>query len=74
MTMLKIAVKKLNLNKSSFYFRMAKHLNVNCDYNSGFLVCDILRDVFQIVLKIKTPLGKHSLTEDCDKRTEKYQP
>ena len=32
---------------------------------------DIPRDTIQVVLKIRTKLGKHTLTEDHKKRTEK---
>ena len=52
---------------------MARHLNTNCDFNAGFLMSDIPRDTIQVVLKIRTKWGKHTLTEDCEKRTEKYR-
>ena len=52
---------------------MARHLNTNCDFNSGLFMSNISRDAIQVVLKIKTKLGKHTLTEDCE-RTEKYRP
>ena len=50
---------------------MARHLNINCDITSDFFVCDIPRDAIQVVLKIRTKWGKHTLTEDCERRTEK---
>ena len=53
---------------------MARYLNTNCDFDAGFLMNDIPRDTIQVVLKIRTKLGKHTLTEDCEKRTEKYRP
>ena len=53
---------------------MARHLNTNCDFTSGFFVCDIPRDAMQVVLKIKTKWGKHILTGDWERRTEKYRP
>ena len=34
---------------------------------------DIPRDAIQVVLKIKTKRGKHTLTEDHEKRREKYR-
>ena len=40
---------------------MARHLNTNCDFNSGFLMSDIPK------------WGKHTLTEDCERRTERYR-
>ena len=53
---------------------MARCLNTNCDLDAGFLMSDIPRDTIQVVLKIRTKWGKHTLTEDCKKRTEKYRP
>ena len=53
--------------------KMARTLNSKCDFDEGFFTCDILKDVIQMVLKIKTKLGKHTLTEEHEKWTEKYQ-
>ena len=33
---------------------MARHLNVSCDFGTAYLVCDIPRDVIEVVIKIKT--------------------
>ena len=52
---------------------MARHLNTNCDFDLGFLKSDITRDAIQVVLKIKTKWGKHTLTEDLERRTGKYR-
>ena len=53
---------------------MSRHLNTNSDFTSRLFVCNILRDTIQVVLKIKTKWGKHMLSEDCQRRTEKYRP
>ena len=53
---------------------MERHLNINCDFHSGFLMSDIPRDTILVVLKIKTKWGKHTLTEDHERRTKKYRP
>ena len=53
---------------------MARCLNTNCDFDSGFFMSDIPRDAIQVILKIKTKWGKHTLTEDQERRTEKYRP
>ena len=53
---------------------MARHLNTNCDFTSGFFVCDIPRDAIQVVLKIKMKWRECTLTEDWERRTEKYRP
>ena len=64
----------MKLNLSIYLKTMAGHLNTNCDFNSGFFLCNIPRDTIQVVLKIKTKGGKHMLTEGWEKRTEKYRP
>ena len=38
----------------------------------AFFTCNIPLDAIEVVLKIKTTLGKHTLKEDREKRTEKY--
>ena len=53
---------------------MARHLNVNCDFSTGYLVCDILRDTFKVKIKIKPRWRKHALIDDKERRIEKFQP
>ena len=43
---------------------MARHLNANCDFDSGFFMSDMPGMQSRVVLKIKTKWGKHTLTED----------
>ena len=52
---------------------MARCLNTDCNFDAGFLMTDIPRDATQMVLKRKMKWGKHTLNEDCEKRTEKYR-
>ena len=54
--------------------KMARTLNSKCECTEGFFVCVIPKDTIQLVLKIKTKWGKHALTEDHERRTEKYRP
>ena len=51
---------------------MARTLNSQCNFTKGFFTCDIPIDAIELVLKIKTRLGKLTLKEDIEKRTEKY--
>ena len=53
---------------------MARTLNSKCNFTKDFFVCDIPKDAIQLVLKIKTKLGKHTLTGDQERWTEKYRP
>ena len=47
---------------------MARNFNFKCDFTEGFFACGIPRDAIQLVLKMKW--GKHTLTEDHERRTE----
>ena len=53
---------------------MTRYLNVNCDFSTGYLVCDIPRDTIQVKIKIKTRWGKNTLTDDKERRMEKFRP
>ena len=53
---------------------MARTLISQYNFTKGFFTCDSPIDTIELVLKIKTKLGKHTLKEDREKRTEKYQP
>ena len=65
---------------NNFYFillnvrKMARTLNLKCNFTKGFFACDRPKDAIQLVLKIKTKLGKHTLTEDHKRWMEKYRP
>ena len=52
---------------------MPQQFNVSCDF-SGFLVCQIPKDMIEVELKIKTKWGKYTLLKDFYTRTEKYRP
>ena len=58
----------------SYFRKMARHLNVNCDFSTGYLVCDIPRDTIEVKIKIKNKWEKHTLTKDKERRIEKYCP
>ena len=51
---------------------MTKQLKVSCDFQDGLLVCELPKDTVEIVLKVKTRWGKHTLIEDQHSRTEKF--
>ena len=53
---------------------MARLLNSCCNFEEGFFTCDLPVNVVELVLKVKTGCGKHTLKEDWERRTEKYKP
>ena len=53
---------------------MARSLNSRCDFENGFFTCDLPEDDVLLILKVKTQTGNHTLVEDTEKQTEKFQP
>ena len=50
---------------------MSKQLNTSCDFQNGLLECELPKIIVEVVLKVKTKWGKHTLIEDQHSRTEK---
>ena len=72
-------MEKLNNNQNylliCFNFRMmARQLNVTSNFNTGYLICNIPDNTVEIVVKIKTTFGKHTLVEGRERRTVKDRP
>ena len=53
---------------------MARYLNSRCDFENVFFTCDLPEDAVLLILKVKTQTGNHTLVEDTEKHTEKFQP
>ena len=53
---------------------MARSLNSRCDFENGFFTYDLPEDAVLLILKVKTQTGNHTLVEDTEKQTEKFQP
>ena len=51
---------------------MTKQLNASCSFQNGLLVCELTGDIVEVVLKIKTRWGKHTLIKDRYNRMEKF--
>ena len=53
---------------------MARSLNSRCDFENGFFTCDLPKGAILLILKVKPQTGNHTLVEDTEKQTEKFQP
>ena len=53
---------------------MARSLNSKCNFENGFLTCNLPEDAILLVVKVKTKTGNHMLVEDTEKWTEKFRP
>ena len=53
---------------------MTKQLNASCSFQNGLLVCELTRDIVEVVLKVKMKWGKHTLIKDRYNRAEKFHP
>ena len=51
---------------------MARSLNSQCDFENGFFTCNLPEDAVLLILKVKTQTGNHTLVEDMEKWTEKF--
>ena len=62
--------------KIIFYIldNMTRSLNSRCDFENGFFTSDLLENTVLLILKVKTQTGNHTLVEDMEKWTEKFQP
>ena len=53
---------------------MVISLNSRCDFDIGFLTCNLPKDAILLVVKVKTKTGNLTLVEDTEKQTEKFRP
>ena len=53
---------------------MARSLNSRCDFENGCFICDLPEDAILLILKVKTHTSNHTLVEDTEKQTVKFQP
>ena len=53
---------------------MARSLNSRCEFENGFLTCDLPEDAVLLILKVKIQTRNHMLVEDTEKWTGKFQP
>ena len=42
---------------------MARSLNLKCNFDNGFFMCNLPEDAVLLVLKVKTKMGNHTLVE-----------
>ena len=57
-----------------FHFRiMSRSLNTKCNFKIGFFSCDLPVDAIQVDVHVDTKRGKHTLREDRQQRTDRYQ-
>ena len=52
--------------------KMAKEMNVSCDFIEKWLVCKLPDQMMDVLLKIKTKTGEHTFCEDVYMHTLKY--
>ena len=45
-------------------YKMAKEMNVTCDFLEKQLVCELPEQTMDVLLKIRTKTGEHTFRED----------
>ena len=59
--------------KYLYYFKMAKEMNVSCDFIEKKLECVLPDHTMDVLLKVQTRSGEHTFREDIYTRTLKYR-
>ena len=61
-----------NINKI-YYYKMAKEMNVRCNFLENNLMCILPKHTMDVLLKVRTRSGEHTFQEDVYTRTLKYR-
>ena len=59
--------------KCLYYSKMAKEMNVSCDFIEHKLNCVLPKNTMDVLLKVQTRLGKYTFREVIYTRTLKYR-
>ena len=59
--------------KYLYYSKMAKEMNVTCDFIQHNLSCTLPENTMDVLLKVHTRSGEHTFREDVYTRTLKYR-
>ena len=59
--------------KYLYYSKMAKEMNVSCDFMEHKLNCILPKNTMDVLLKVQTRSGEHTFREDIYTRTLKYR-
>ena len=59
--------------KYLYYFKMAKEMNVACDFVEHQLNCVLPTNTMDVLLKVRMKTGEHTFREDVYTRTLKYR-
>ena len=55
------------------FYKMAKEMNVTCDFLMNRLVCELPEHTMNVLLKVRTKTGEHTFKEDVYTCTLKYR-
>ena len=59
--------------KYLYYFKMAKEMNMSCDFVEHQLNCILPANTMHVLLKVRTKSGEHTFREDVYTTTLKYR-
>ena len=62
-----------NNNKIFYNSKMAKEMNVSCNFLTHNLTCMLPDNTMDVLLKVRTKSGEHTFREDVYRRTLKYR-
>ena len=59
--------------KYLYYFKMAKEMNISCNFIEERLHCELPKNMTDVLLNVQTKSGEHTFREDVYTRTLKYR-
>ena len=68
-----IVNKKIIIIKCLYYSKMAKEMNISCNFIEHKLNCVLPKYTMDVLLKVQTRSGEHTFREDIYMRTLKYR-
>ena len=62
-----------NIENILLFNKMAKEMNMSCDFLKNQLICELPQHMMDVVLKVRTRTGEHTFREDIYTCTLKYR-
>ena len=62
-----------NIENILLFKKMAKEMNVSCNFLTNQLTCDLPEHTMDVVLKVRMRTGEHTFREDVYTCTLKYR-
>ena len=62
-----------NIENILLFNKMAKEMNMRCNFLTNRLICKLPEQMMDVMLKVRTRTGEHTFREDIYTHTLKYR-